>query len=174
MEETPKKEQSRGITVSDEIREALLSEHLIEGEDLRLPDYIKMKTELKTILAPVRIWSTEFDLWIDVHLNLMSSLGNNIESLGKWRENNVSNQKERKEKIDWYYSGAKLRLEQMSGWSTAFESWLINGSTSDLKRVGELMDYMGRVDVTITGARFGKDLKNEYKKRRIKNKSKYR
>ncbi len=145
---SPREKKLEEVTISDEIKKYLLkATWLIEGEDVRLPDYIRLKTEIKDILTKVGIWSDEFDKWIDKSLDGVSSLGKQIEAVGKWMERKGN--KYREEELRRYRSGAKASLEYLKGWSPAFEKWLLDGSPKDLQKVGENMDYMGRVSSTI-------------------------
>ncbi|OHA19915.1 MAG: hypothetical protein A2836_00125 [Candidatus Taylorbacteria bacterium RIFCSPHIGHO2_01_FULL_45_63] len=153
------KEQQDEVTVSEEIHEALSAEYLIEGEDVRLPDYIKMKTELKHILTPVGIWSNEFDVWIDKNVGAISLLGKRIEQIGKWMEREKNPHK--KEELERYRFDIERSLEQIGGWSPIFKTWLEDGSPADLKKVGEYMDYMGRARASIHAIRFAKDLEKD-------------
>ncbi|KKQ07870.1 MAG: hypothetical protein US18_C0006G0016 [Parcubacteria group bacterium GW2011_GWB1_36_5] len=163
MKETPpKKEKLKEVIVSDEIKKYLSeATWLIEGEDVRLPDYIKLKTELRDILTPVGIWSDEFNKWIDKSLGGISLLGKQIEAVGKWMEQKGN--KYRKENLERYRAGAKASLEYFKGWSPTFEKWLLDGSPKDLQKVGENMDYMGRVSSTIGAIRSVKEIFKEDK-----------
>lgn len=159
MDKAPKQEILKNVTVSKEIKEALSAEWLIEGEDVRLPDYVKMKTELRDILTPVGIWSADFDLWIDKNINKVSLLGKTIDEIGKWMER--KNNPHRKEELARLRSFAKRDLEQAGAWLSALEVWLENGSPKDLQKVGENMDYMGRAYSTISTLSFMKDIHKE-------------
>ena len=106
-----------------------------------------MKTELRDILTPVGIWSDAFSQWIDKNLIDLSLLGKPIESIGKWikRKDNPHN----KEELERYRQDTKSSLVRNGAWSQEFEAWLNNGSPKDLMKVGENMDYMGRVCVNL-------------------------
>jgi len=148
----PKQEQISEVTVSGEIKKYLLeATWLIEGEDVRLPDYIRLKTEIRDILTRVGIWSNDFDKWVDVNLSGISSLGKSIEAVGKWMER--TGNKYRKENLERCRADVKASLEYLKGWSPPFEKWLLDGSPEDLQKVGENMDYMGRVSSTIGAIR---------------------
>ncbi|MBI2627458.1 hypothetical protein HYW72_00850 [Candidatus Nomurabacteria bacterium] len=156
-ETTPKKEKFKEVIVSDEIRKYLSeATWLKEGEDVRLPDYIRLKTEIRDILVRVGIWSDEFSKWLDMNLDGVSLLGKQIEAVGQWMER--KDNKYRKENLEHYRAGAKTSLEYLEGWSPAFEKWLLDGLPGDLQKVGENMDYIGRVSSTIGAINMAKRL----------------
>jgi hypothetical protein len=103
------------------------------------------------------LWSPEFEMWMDVHLQSFGPLGKAIEAIGKWREKKSS--KKTKEYLEHYFSVLGQVLKTAGGQCPApIERWAREADPAVLKEVGEIMDYAGFTYITFTNNRDFKEM----------------